>query len=247
LEAYSKHPVVKKANDPGQVMTVSEFLAHVRRMVVDYVVGRVLSGDGTSSAEEAATDRLDEPTAYYLLHRHDFGMDEAPAGACILYAISCGISDKELAGTWDLIGFTKGNVATEDTEFSEDDDSVSSVDSVANPDAEEDSGSKVKLKTWAQRKGSSLGYEAPNGKPVPLIDRVHCLMHLWRAGDLHKVDEYLDGNGLRRQELFKRLLQSLIELSPQGSEERSLLESISNHVQAKGAVDDRQLAIPAGG
>ena len=66
-------------------------------------------------------------------------------------------------------------------------------------------------------------------------------MHLWRAGDLSKVDEYLDSNALRRQELFKRLLQSLIELSPHGSEERSLLESISNHVQARGAVkDDRQ-------
>jgi putative DNA methylase len=246
LEAYSKHPVVKKANDPGQVMTVSEFLGHVRRMVVDFVVGRVLSGDEVSSADEAATDRLDEPTAYYLLHRHDFGMDEAPAGACILYAISCGISDKDLAGTWDLIGFTKGNVATEDTESTEDEDSVSSVDSVADPDAEEDSGSKVKLKTWAQRKGSALGYEAPSGRPVPLIDRVHRLMHIWKAGDLQKVDEYLDGNGLRRQELFKRLLQSLIELSPHGSEERSLLESLSNHVQGKGAVDERQLAIPSG-
>jgi len=49
------------------------------------------------------------------------------------------------------------------------------------------------------------------------------------------VDEYLDENGLRRQELFKRLLQSLIELSPHGSEERSLLESLSNHIQTKGA------------
>ena len=56
----------------------------------------------------------------------------------------------------------------------------------------EDSGSKVKLKTWAQRKGRSLGYEAPGGKPVPLIDRVHRLMHLWKGGDVHKVDEYLD-------------------------------------------------------
>jgi hypothetical protein len=61
-------------------------------------------------------------------------------------------------------------------------------------------------------------------------------MHLWKGGDLSNVDEYLDSNGLRRQELFKRLLQSLIELSPHGSEERSLLESLSNHVQARGAV-----------
>ncbi len=250
LEAYSKHPVVKKANEPNQVMTVSEFLAHVRRMVVDFVVGRVLSGDGASTADEAVTDRLDEPTAYYLLHRHDFGMDEAPAGACILYAISCGISDKELAGTWDLIGFTKGKAAEdeEDAEMGGRGD-AEMADEEADPDVEEDSGSKVKLKTWAQRKGSSLGYEAPNGKPIPLIDRVHCLMHLWKAGDMHKVDEYLDGNGLRRQELFKRLLQSLIELSPHGSEERSLLESISNHVQARGAAAEKapELPLAAGG
>jgi len=245
LEAYSKHPVVKKVNDPGQVMTVSEFLGHVRRMVVDFVVGRVLSGGGASGVDEVVTDRLDEPTAYYLLHRHDFGMDEAPAGACILYAISCGISDKELAGTWDLIGFTKGKAAEdeEDAEMGGRGD-AEMADEGADPDAEEDSGHKVKLKTWAQRKGSSLGYEAPNGKPIPLIDRVHCLMHLWKAGDLHKVDDYLDGNGLRRQELFKRLLQSLIELSPHGSEERSLLESISNHVGAKGAPPEKAAELP---
>ncbi len=233
LEAYSKHPVVKKANEPGP-MTVSEFLTHVRRMVVDFVVGRVLAGEREDGADLAAADRLDEPTAYYLLHRHDFGMDEAPAGACILYAISCGISDKELASTWDLISFTKGK-ASDETEEEEAD-----ADAEADPDTEEDSGSKVKLKTWVQRKGRSLGYEAPHGKPVPLIDRVHCLMHLWRAGDLSKVDEYLDSNGLRRHELFKRLLQSLIELSPPGSDERPILESISNHVQARGAVDDRE-------
>jgi hypothetical protein len=236
LEAYSKHPVVKKANDPGQLMTVSEFLTHVRRMVVDFVVGRVLARNREDGEDLAMAERLDEPTAYYLLHRNDFQLDEAPAGACILYAISCGVSDRELADTWDLIGFTKGK-ATEDTESTEDDDSVSSVDSVAE---EEDSGSKVKLKTWAQRKSRSLGYEATGGKAIPLIDRIHCLMHLWRAGDVSKVDEYLDSNGLRRQELFKRVLQSLVELSPHASEERSLLESISNHVQARGVVREKE-------
>jgi len=230
MEAYSKHPVVKKANEPGP-MTVSEFLTHVRRIVVDFVVGRVLSGDKEGDADSAAADRLDEVTAYYLLHRHDFGMDEAPAGACILYAVSCGISDRELAQTWDVIGFTKGK-------GKDDEDEEADADAEADPETEDDSGSKVKLKTWAQRKGKSLGYEAPGGKPIPLIDRVHRLMHLWKAGDLSKVDEYIDSNGLRRQELFKRLLQSLIELSPHGSEERSLMESISNHVGARGAVKE---------
>jgi adenine-specific DNA methylase len=235
MEAYSKHPVVKKANEPGP-MTVSEFLTHVRRIVVDFVVGRVLSGDKEGDADSAAADRLDEVTAYYLLHRHDFGMDEAPAGACILYAISCGISDKELSATWDLIGFTKGKGKDDEQEEAD-------ADAESDAETEEESGSKVKLKTWAQREGKSMGYEAPGGKPIPLIDRVHCLMHLWKAGDLSKVDGYLDGNGLRRHELFKRLLQSLIELSPHGSEERSLMESISNHVGARGAVRDDQMMI----
>ncbi len=229
MEAYSKHPVVKKANEPGP-MTVSEFLTHVRRMVVDFVVGRVLSGDKDADEDSAAADRLDEPTAYYLLHRHDFGMEDAPAGACILYAISCGLSDRELSATWDLIAHTSGKAEADEAE-------ESSADS--DEESEEDTGSKMKLKTWAQRRGKSLGYEAPGGKSIPLIDRVHCLMHLWKAGNLLKVDEYLDSNGLRRQELFKRLLQSLIELSPHGSEERSLLESLSNHIGARGAVRDK--------
>ncbi len=231
LEAYSRHPVVKKANEPG-AMEVSEFLVDVRRLVVEFVVGRVLSGGGEAGDEESPTDKLDEPTAYYLLHRHDFGLDDAPAGACILYAVSCGLSDRELAHTWGLIAYSKGKAG--------DDEGEEDADAEADPDADEESGSKVGLKTWAQRKGAAIGYDAPAGKAVPLIDRVHRLMHLWKAGDLHVVDEFLDANGLRRQELFRRLLQSVIELSPHGSEERSLLESVSNHVQGRGAVSGRE-------
>jgi hypothetical protein len=43
-------------------------------------------------------------------------------------------------------------------------------------------------------------------------------------------------HALRRNELFKRVVQSLIELS--SNNERSLLESISNHIGAKGAMRD---------
>ncbi len=250
LEAYSKHPVVKKANDPGKTMEVGEFLSHVRRMVVDFVVGQVLSGGagvpaGHDSAgtearptdDLAAADRMDAPTAYYLLHRHDFGLEEAPTGACILYATACGLSDHDLETTWDILVRTGGssNGAPEEDEENE----AADPDAEADLDSASDSGSKVKLKIWAQRKHKSMGYEAPGGQPVPLIDRIHRLMHLWRAGDVLTVDEYLDEHGLRRHELFRRLLQSLIELSPAGSDERSLLESLSNHVAAKGAVQDK--------
>ncbi len=233
LEAFSKHPIVKKANTPGETMSVGEFLSHVRRMVVDFVVGRVLTGD-KEEADTAAADRMDSPTAYYLLHRHDFGLEEAPAGACILYATACGLSDQELESAWDLVS-RKGSAVQK-----QDEDEEPDPDDESEPEENGDSGSKIMLKTWAQRKRRTMGFEAPSGRPIPLIDRVHRLMHLWRSGDVHKVDEYLDDNGLRRQELFKRLVQSLIELSGAGSEERSVLESLSNHVKAKGAIVDFQ-------
>ncbi|RJP22900.1 MAG: DUF1156 domain-containing protein, partial [Candidatus Abyssobacteria bacterium SURF_5] len=54
LEAYGKYPVVKKADEPGKVMTVSEFLTHVRRLVLDFVVGRVLSGDEDQVPDDSA-------------------------------------------------------------------------------------------------------------------------------------------------------------------------------------------------
>ena len=61
----SKYPVVKKANAPNDLMTVSEFLREVRRMVVDFVVGSVLK---RADGDEGATG-LDDVTTYYLLHR----------------------------------------------------------------------------------------------------------------------------------------------------------------------------------
>ena len=234
LEAYSKYPVVKKADGNG-VMSVSEFLNHVRRLVVDYIVGQVLSGGHAGDADIAAADRLDEPSAYYLLHRNDFGVDEAPVGAVILYATACGVSDRELMDTWDILAAGKAKSSDEEDDKADPDEEAES---------DGDSGAKVKLKTWAQRKVKSMGYEAPGGKPVPLIDRIHRLMHLWKAGDVRKVDEYIDDNGLRRHELFKRVLQSLIELSQPGTDERSVLESISNHIGIRGVrADVDQLAM----
>jgi hypothetical protein len=55
-------------------------------------------------------------------------------------------------------------------------------------------------------------------------------MHLWKAGDVRPVNDYLDRQMLDHKPLFRALLQALIELAPEGSDERSLLESISNHL-----------------
>jgi len=230
LEAYSKYPIVKKANAPGEIMSVTEFLRHVRRIVVDFVVGRVLSHNGSDGKDSG----LDDVTTYYLLHRNDFGMADAPAGPCILYALSCGLSDTELAGTYDILA--KGKSQPEPDEEDDESDADQEIEDTG-------SGSTLRLKAWNQRKSSGLGYEpidrsggdvsAKSSRGVPLIDQVHRLMHLWKAGDVNDVNEYLDLHGLRRSEIFKKLLQALIELAEPGSEERSILESLSNHLQAR--------------
>ena len=61
-------------------------------------------------------------------------------------------------------------------------------------------------------------------------------MHLWRVGEEARVNDYIDDNGLARHALFARLLQALIELAPAGSEERALLESLSNHIAARASL-----------
>lgn len=249
LEAYSKHPVVRRADEPGAVMGVGEFLAHVRRMVVDFVVGHVLRGpptdlpsrDGNGAAN--LTDRLDEVTAYYLLHRNDFGMEPAPVGACILYATACGLSDADLEKTWNLVARSGRGGRSNEEEGDVDAEGVDDTD--ADGEAESGGGREITLRAWNQRRGKGMGYEAPGGRAVPLIDRIHRLMYLWKAGDLQKVDEFLDSAALRKNELFKRVVQSLIELSE--GNERSVLERISNHVGARGAVRDRGAALFAEG
>jgi len=51
LEAFSRHPVVRKADSPGERLTVTEFLRRVRRMVVGFVVSRLLAQDDGAEGE----------------------------------------------------------------------------------------------------------------------------------------------------------------------------------------------------
>lgn len=232
LEAFSKYPVVKKANDPNQLMTVSEFLREVRRMVVDFVVGRVLTHNG-----QEIVSGLDDVTTYYLLHRHDFGMNEAPVGGCILYALSCNLSDAALANQYNIL--SRSGIRGGSDEEDEDDTTEESEESGG--------GAKVKLKPWTRRRGRNLGLGTPEGRPAPLVDQVHRLMHLWRAGDQVKVDEFIDTRGLQRNILFGQILQAIIELAEAGSDERSVLEALSNHVAIRGdVVPSRQRQLQLG-
>jgi adenine-specific DNA methylase len=228
LEAYSKHPIVKKSNQPGELLSVSEFLSRVRRMVLDFVVGCALSRYGTSMD---AVSNLDNMTTYYLLHRNDFGMESVPIGPCILYAVSCGLSDSALINRYDLLARAGGSQKSEE-EHSE---------NCEMEEDEEGTSSMVRLKQWQQRKGASLGYNAPGAPAVALIDQIHRLMHLWHAGEVIKVDEYLDVHGLGQHSLFEPVLQALIELAPLNSEEKPLLEKISNHVRSRRALPSYRL------
>ncbi len=233
MEAYSKHPVVKKADEPGKLMEVAEFLRAVRRLVVDFVVGRVLTGEG---GDETTASGLDDVTTYYILHRHDFGLGDAPVGACILYAVSCNLSDTDLTNRHEILLRTGGLAAAAAEDDGEADDESEEPDADAEP--EEGTGSTVKLRAWNQRKRKTMGYDE-EGRPAPLIDQVHRLMLLWKLGDVVKVDDYLDARGLRKNALFLQLLQALIELAGEGTDERVVLENLSNHLAARGVAPMR--------
>lgn len=234
LESYSRYPAVRKASESGQLMSVTEFLGHVRRIVVDFVVGRVLSrGEGEASVGEHP---LDDVTTYYLLHRNDFGMKEAPAGPCILYAVSCGLSERDLADQYELLARSGGGDEVEDDHGDAEE---------GEEESEPSGGGKFKLKAWSARKHRSLGVETANGRSTPLVDQVHKLMQLWVAGDVVKVNEYLDSRGLRRSQVFAQLVQALIEKSrDEGSlEECSILERLQNFLRSVGSTPQEPLRL----
>lgn len=236
MEAYSRYPAVKKASEPGALMGVDEFLRHVRRIVVDFVVGRVLSH---GQADVPVGDHpLDDITTYYLLHRNDFALRDAPAGPCILYAVSCSLSERELADQYELLARSGG--ASEPDEGEADEDDADGDDSGSSG-----GGGKFKLKAWNARKHRSLGLETASGRPIPLIDQVHKLMQLWIAGDVVKVNEYLDARGLRRSQVFAQLIQALIEKSrDEGSaEECSILERLQNYLKSVGSTAQTALGL----
>lgn len=208
LEAFSRYPVVKR-NVGERPMQVSEFLASVRRIVVGYVVGRLLSQGDRNAAD------LDELTTYYLLHRHDFGMEKAPTGAVILYALSCNLKDADLLGRHDLLVRGKSSGTTD----KDDGDDASGA-----------SDSEFRLKRWNQRKVPGLGRAEATGGAPALIDSLHGVMRLWKKGDLGRVNEFLDARGLRKSEVFASVVQAVLEMADPGSEERSTLERIQNHL-----------------
>ena len=51
-------------------------------------------------------------------------------------------------------------------------------------------------------------------------------MRPWKTGEQGRVDGYLEAQGLWRNDLFKQVVQAVLELAKQGTDERATLEYI---------------------
>ncbi|TSA41916.1 MAG: hypothetical protein D4R57_00075 [Verrucomicrobiales bacterium] len=76
-------------------------------------------------------------------------MGEAPAGACILYCVSCNLSDRDLVDAFDLLAPSGGT---------SDGDEEEEADADGDAEMAEGTSSTFKLKPWNKRKRPGLGY-----------------------------------------------------------------------------------------
>ena len=90
------------------------------------------------------------------------------------------------------------------------------------------SGSALKLLGHAERTSDRIGYAHTSGR-IPMVDRIHRVMKLWDAGESAQINAYFHEHGFQENALFKAVVQALIETSPQGNSERSLLETLINY------------------
>jgi putative DNA methylase len=224
LEAYSAHPFVKKQE--GGVMTVPEFLKEVRKLVLQFSLGEL---PGFRDVQKDTQGRgeaieLDAVTQYYLLHRAYFGLDPAPAGACILYANACGKNETELKLVWNIIeqgGKSKrGRPTKEETETMDE-------------EVGESKGNEYRLMDWSERvKDDRLG-ESRAGGPSPLIDRLQRLMALFQQNRTYEVQQAFDAWGLSSERAFSPLLQAIRELAVRDGKhtERRLVEALATQLK----------------
>jgi hypothetical protein len=160
LQAYSEHPYVKRTgvnrredgkgdpDDESPLLTVKGFLKQVRKLVLQFALGE-LPGFREIQQEtqgRGETITLDPVTQYYLLHRAYFGLESAPAGACILYANACGKNETELKVVWNILeqggksGPGKKGRPRKEEEEGETEEAP-----------EETSGSEYRLLDWSER------------------------------------------------------------------------------------------------
>jgi len=227
LEAYSAHPIVKKT--AGGVMTVPEFLKEVRKLVLQFSLGEL---PGFRDVQQETQGRgetleLDPITQYYLLHRAYFGLEPAPAGACILYANACGKNETELKVVWNILeqgGKTKrGRPKNSGIEPNPEEETS----------VEESSGNEYRLLSWEERTAREELADSRNGQLAPLIDRLHRLMFLFQQNHVSEVQHLYESWGLSNERAFKPLLQAVRELAlrDKNHTERRIVEALATQLR----------------
>ena len=226
LEAYSAHPYVKKT--AGGMMTVEEFLGQVRRLVLQFSLGEL---PGFKEAQKETQGRgesleIDPVTQYYLLHRTYFGLEPAPAGACILYANACGKNETELKVVWNIL--EQGGKQKRGRPRKDEDDDEDTGD-----EAPEGKGNEFRLRGWQERASADSLGESKGGNPSPLIDKLHRLMYLFQQNRAVEVQQRSDEWGLANERAFQPLLQAVRELAVRDKQdsERRLVEALASQLK----------------
>jgi hypothetical protein len=227
LEAYSAHPFVKKTG--GGILTVPEFLKEVRRLVLQFSLGE-LPGFKDIAAEtqgRGESVELDPVSQYYLLHRAYFGLEPAPAGACILYANACGKNETELKVVWNILeqgGKAAPGKAGRPRKSESGDGEEAGDESKAN---------EYRLLGWDERASREGLGEPRAGLSAPLVDRLHRLMWLFQQNRTSEVQQLFDAWGLANERAFKPLLQAVRELALRDNQdtERRLVEALATQLK----------------
>jgi putative DNA methylase len=226
LEAFSAHPFVKKT--AGGVMKVDEFLSHVRRLVLHFSLGEL---PGFREVQQETKGRgesleIDPITQYFLLHRAFFGLDPAPAGACILYANACGKNETELKIVWNIL--EQGGRRKKGRPRSEEEDPDEVLE-----DSTDSKGNEYRLLGWHERSRDQELGETKGGHPAPLIDKLHRLMYLFEQNRTLDVQRLFESWGLANERAFKPLLQAVRELAIRDHQEteRRLVEALATQLR----------------
>jgi hypothetical protein len=226
LEAYSAHPFVKKT--AGGIMTVSEFLSEVRRLVLQFSLGELPGFREIQSETQGRgeTLQLDAVTQYYLLHRAYFGLEPAPVGPCILYANACGKNETELKVVWNIL--EQGGKRKQGRPRQEEDE-----DNDVSEDATDGKGNECRLLGWQERASEPTLGESRVGQPAPLIDKLHRLMHLFQQNRIADVQQRFESWSLSNERSFKPLLQAVRELALRDKQtsERRLVEALATQLR----------------
>ncbi|MDY7075912.1 MAG: DUF1156 domain-containing protein [Chloroflexota bacterium] len=98
LSVFSRYPRVERYD--GSRVDVSDFLDLVRHEVAAFAVERIVGDEGFS-------ERLDQPTQFYLLWRWGYGEWDVPDGEAVLLSTAVGIDLKVLMDRVGLVGKVK--------------------------------------------------------------------------------------------------------------------------------------------